>query len=54
MELLGTESTAEGRKCRHRRTWVVSFIDIAPGTDTTSYVKYRQCRRCGAYLERVN
>ena len=40
-------------KCRHRRAWVVSHLELHQGTGTTNYVKFRQCRRCGEYLERV-
>ncbi|MEM7287479.1 MAG: hypothetical protein AAF480_14100 [Actinomycetota bacterium] len=39
--------------CRHRRAWVVSHLELQQGTDTTNYAKFRQCRRCGEYLERL-
>lgn len=54
MAMLGIEvlrPTPE--KCRHRRVWVVSHLELHQGTETTNYAKFRQCRRCGEYLERV-
>ena len=40
-------------KCKHRRTWVVSHLELHQGTGNTNYVKFRQCRRCGEYTERL-
>ena len=54
MAMLGIEALRPTpEKCRHRRVWVVSHLELHQGTETTNYVKFRQCRRCGEYLERV-
>lgn len=54
MAMLGIEALRPTPdKCRHRRVWVVSHLELHQGTETTNYAKFRQCRRCGEYLERV-
>lgn len=54
MAMLGIEvKRTAPDKCRHRRTWVVSHLELHQGTGTTNYVKFRQCRRCGEYTERL-